>query len=292
MVLVDTVFAHNLAPHLADITEKEKQRMFFILRTMSSSVDNLLRHIHWGKIAVEETFDVYHGGSKLKSSFRDLNTKENIAESPALNHSKHIAFYLPQCQGPLGRGNSRQEPCGEPHPTFQVELHVSYCPEVGGLESYCRPAKDCAVWYNIVRTIPGTSCTLETGQGGQGICCPNMPYNGSMQRLVCRHGATFSKPSSCHQGLQPDPHPDRITEITVKEAVELGELQISPRITPKLSGCLDELQMVDNFPSHIYSFTLIDVDFHDYIICLICLVPVLVHPISFFTTYLSRYFVS
>ncbi|EFX64573.1 hypothetical protein DAPPUDRAFT_334065 [Daphnia pulex] len=87
-VLVDTVFTHNLAPHLADITEKEKQRMLFILRTMSSSVDNLLRHIQWGKIAVEETFDVYHDGSKLKSSFRDLNTKENIVESPALNHSK------------------------------------------------------------------------------------------------------------------------------------------------------------------------------------------------------------
>jgi hypothetical protein len=156
---------------------------------------------------------------------------------------------------PGGNYNQYPNPAGgsdndsTKYPAKDYHVPLSYCPEVGGLESHCRPAKDCAVWYSIVRTIPGTSCTLDNGQGGQGICCPNMPYNGSMQRLVCmidsrlinqfflhllagRHGATFSKPSSCPQGLQPDPHPDRITEISVKEAVELGELQISPRITP------------------------------------------------------------
>ncbi|XP_046639001.1 peroxidase-like [Daphnia pulicaria] len=109
------------------------------------------------------------------------------------------------------------------YPAKDYHVPLSYCPEVGGLESHCRPAKDCTVWYNIVRTIPGTACTLENGQGGQGICCPNMPYNG-------RHGATFSKPSSCPQGLQPDPHPDRITKISVKEAVELGKLQMASMI--------------------------------------------------------------
>jgi hypothetical protein len=65
------------------------------------------------------------------------------------------------------------------YPVKDDRVPLSYCPEVGGLESHCRPAKDCAVWYNVVRKIPGTSCTLENGQGGQGICCPHMPYNGS-----------------------------------------------------------------------------------------------------------------
>ena len=52
-----------------------------------------------------------------------------------------------------------------------------HCPKIGGLESHCRPAKDCAVWYDLVRKTPGTSCTLENGHG-KGICCPAFPHNG------------------------------------------------------------------------------------------------------------------
>jgi hypothetical protein len=39
----------------------------------------------------------------------------------------------------------------------------AFAPKVGGLESHCRPAKDCAVWYDLVRKTPGTACTLHNG---------------------------------------------------------------------------------------------------------------------------------
>ena len=61
-------------------------------------------------------------------------------------------------------------------PSKDYDVPLSYCPDVGGLESHCRPAKDCAVWYDLVRKTPGTSCTLENGHG-KGMCCPDIPYN-------------------------------------------------------------------------------------------------------------------
>ena len=66
---------------------------------------------------------------------------------------------------------------GYKSPSKDYNVPLSYCPDVGGLESHCRPAKDCAVWYDLVRKTPGTSCTLENGHG-RGICCPDIPYNG------------------------------------------------------------------------------------------------------------------
>lgn len=51
-----------------------------------------------------------------------------------------------------------------------------YCPKVGGYESQCRPAKDCAVWYDLVLITPGTACKLTDGQPG--TCCPDLPHNG------------------------------------------------------------------------------------------------------------------
>ena len=66
------------------------------------------------------------------------------------------------------------------YPPKDYNVPLSYCPQVGGLESHCRPAKDCAVWYDLVRKTPGTSCTLENGQD-KGVCCPDMPYNGLCQ---------------------------------------------------------------------------------------------------------------
>ena len=65
---------------------------------MSSSVDNLLRHIHWGKIAVEETFDVYHGGSKLKSSFFGFelaDISKAINANATTNEGNSIGHYYP-----------------------------------------------------------------------------------------------------------------------------------------------------------------------------------------------------
>lgn len=52
----------------------------------------------------------------------------------------------------------------------------AHCPKIGGLESHCCPAKDCAVWYDLVRKTSGTACTLENGHG-KGICCPDLPLN-------------------------------------------------------------------------------------------------------------------
>lgn len=49
------------------------------------------------------------------------------------------------------------------------------CPAVGGLESKCRPVKDCAVWYDLVLVTPGAGCALA--DGGPGACCPDLPAN-------------------------------------------------------------------------------------------------------------------
>ncbi|XP_046453026.1 ammonium transporter Rh type B-B-like [Daphnia pulex] len=68
---------------------------------MSSSVDNLLRHFHWGKIAVEETFDVYHGGSKLKSSFLGFELADSskaINANATTNEGNSIGHYYPMFQ--------------------------------------------------------------------------------------------------------------------------------------------------------------------------------------------------
>jgi hypothetical protein len=127
------------------------------------------------------------------------------------------------------------------YPPKDYNVPLSYCPEVGGLESHCRPAKDCAVWYDLVRKTPGTSCTLENGQG-KGICCPDLPYNGQCLQfeficilhsnsiiiiiIIGRHGVPFAKLSSCPKGLQLDHHLDRINVMSVNEAVELGKMQM------------------------------------------------------------------
>ena len=52
-----------------------------------------------------------------------------------------------------------------------------HCPKIGGLESHCRPGKDCAIWYDLIRKTPGTSCKLGNGHE-KGMCCPGFPRNG------------------------------------------------------------------------------------------------------------------
>ena len=49
------------------------------------------------------------------------------------------------------------------------------CPSIGGLESKCRPIKDCAVWYDLVLATPDAACTLP--EGSPGACCPDLPSN-------------------------------------------------------------------------------------------------------------------
>ncbi|XP_032786422.2 peroxidase [Daphnia magna] len=61
------------------------------------------------------------------------------------------------------------------NPSKYDDKYPYYCPKVGGYESECRPPKDCAIWYDIVASTPGTSCKLPDGYSG--ICCPDLPYN-------------------------------------------------------------------------------------------------------------------
>ncbi|XP_032795230.2 peroxidase [Daphnia magna] len=68
-----------------------------------------------------------------------------------------------------------------------VPWRKSSCPNVGGLESTCRPLVECAVWYDLLLTTPGTSCILSDGKTPGG-CCPGLLQN--------RHnGQYFEQPS-------------------------------------------------------------------------------------------------
>ncbi len=60
-------------------------------------------------------------------------------------------------------------------PAYKPVEKVYYCPKVGGLESRCRPIRDCAVWHDLVQATPGTACQLSDGYPGS--CCPDLPYN-------------------------------------------------------------------------------------------------------------------
>ena len=59
----------------------------------------------------------------------------------------------------------------------KVEVHfLDYCPKMGGLESQCRPASKCAVWYDLVNDLSKSACKLANG--APGACCPDIPSNG------------------------------------------------------------------------------------------------------------------
>jgi hypothetical protein len=60
-------------------------------------------------------------------------------------------------------------------PDCKHKENVYYCPKVGGLESRCRPIRDCSVWHDLVQATPGTACKLSDGYPGS--CCPDLPYN-------------------------------------------------------------------------------------------------------------------
>lgn len=64
----------------------------------------------------------------------------------------------------------------KPEKQEKTEKYDRYCPRVIGLESQCRPIKDCALWFDNVITTQGTACQLPGGEPG--CCCPAIPYNG------------------------------------------------------------------------------------------------------------------
>lgn len=59
---------------------------------------------------------------------------------------------------------------------------VCYCPKIAGLESHCRPTKDCAVWYDDILATAETACRLS--DGSPGACCPDIPYNCKSTILI------------------------------------------------------------------------------------------------------------
>ena len=79
----------------------------------------------------------------------------------------------------LGYKNEKPYPAAEPYPTSDYsDPYAYYCPKVAGYESHCRPAKDCAIWYDAVLATPGTACKLPDGNPGN--CCPALPYNSNV----------------------------------------------------------------------------------------------------------------
>ncbi|XP_057375639.1 peroxidase-like [Daphnia carinata] len=70
----------------------------------------------------------------------------------------------------------KRQPAYPTVPHKLSETYSPYCPKMAGYESKCRHAKDCAIWYDLVLTLPGAACKLSNGYPG--ICCPDIPYNG------------------------------------------------------------------------------------------------------------------
>lgn len=68
------------------------------------------------------------------------------------------------------------------NPNKYDDKYPYYCPKVGGYESQCRPAKDCAIWYDLVLSTPGSTCKLPDGEPG--TCCPDLPYNSKWHFLI------------------------------------------------------------------------------------------------------------
>ena len=83
------------------------------------------------------------------------------------NKPSHIANSYPT--------KDAQLPGFIPSIKYEEKYPIS-CPKIAGYESRCQPAKDCAVWYDLVLTTPGTACKLESN-GHSGVCCPLLPPN-------------------------------------------------------------------------------------------------------------------
>uniref|UniRef100_A0A0P5PEE0 Chorion peroxidase n=1 Tax=Daphnia magna TaxID=35525 RepID=A0A0P5PEE0_9CRUS len=106
-----------------------------------------------------------------------------------------------------------------PRPTYDVPKvpePVYYCPKFAGLESHCRPSKDCAVWHNEVFSYPNTACKLS--DGNPGTCCPDLPYNYK--------GTTFKEPALCEGKIELDDHVECLDVFSVNAASDVGEFEL------------------------------------------------------------------
>ncbi|KAK4008473.1 hypothetical protein OUZ56_013613 [Daphnia magna] len=103
-----------------------------------------------------------------------------------------------------------------PPPTYEVKEPAYYCPNVAGLETRCRPTKDCAVWYDEVLATPSTACKLSDGNPGS--CCPDLPFNFK--------GMTFKEPPACEGGVELDEHAGCLDVFSVNAAADAGEFEL------------------------------------------------------------------
>ncbi|XP_046438483.1 peroxidase-like [Daphnia pulex] len=100
----------------------------------------------------------------------------------------------------------------------------SSCPAVGGLESKCRPVKDCAVWYDLVLATPDAGCALA--DGGPGACCPDLPANSygapplqENEKKAKQYNLVFNSPKQ--QFIS-----GNIDKFSVNSAAEAGRLEM------------------------------------------------------------------
>ncbi|EFX86585.1 hypothetical protein DAPPUDRAFT_307784 [Daphnia pulex] len=93
---------------------------------------------------------------------------------------------------------------------------VYYCPKVGGLESRCRPIRDCAVWHDLVESTPGTACQLSDGYPG--ACCPDLPYN--------YNGKALKEPVTCDPNVELESHVQCLDVFSINAAAAAGNFQL------------------------------------------------------------------
>lgn len=136
----------------------------------------------------QHLFDAFHQSDPFKPSSFDSEIPWPAYPELKPNYHRELPRYVePSYYPPSNRKPSYKEE--NLHPTKDAhqypEIPIKYeekspygCPKIAGYESHCQPAKDCAVWYDVVLTTPGTDCKLASN-GHPGICCPHLPYNST-----------------------------------------------------------------------------------------------------------------
>lgn len=109
----------------------------------------------------------YHRPVPSRPVYEEAEERYEVPRYPA----KRPPTYHPEPREDYARSYQPIRPVKEPYGYGDY-----YCPKVYDLESTCRPAKDCAVWFDLVSVTPGTLCKLH--DGSPGMCCPDLPYNG------------------------------------------------------------------------------------------------------------------
>ena len=159
-------------------------------------------------------FEIQKPGS-FQYQFRPIFPSENKPYSPEPAsyeepYPQKPSYHEPKPYSPKPAYAEYEPEYGKPKPTYKQESHYHgesypkpnkpnhygdskpeydyYCPKIAGYESQCRLAKDCAVWYDLAASVPGTACQLSYGDPG--ICCPDIPYNG-MNRVFFQFKLTF-----------------------------------------------------------------------------------------------------